>query len=119
MRNISFSLTKEQILAGAKTVTRRNGWRHAQPGQLLQGAEKCQGLKRGEKIKRLRVVRLLDVRFEPLRRMLDDPEYGREECRLEGFPDKTPEEFVQMYCKANSCTADQEITRLQFEYVNE
>jgi hypothetical protein len=33
MRNISFALTRRQILDQSKDVTRRNGWRFLNPGQ--------------------------------------------------------------------------------------
>jgi len=55
MRNISASLTKEQIRksvelvragkAPVKDVTRRLGWLNLKAGDRLQVCEKCQGLK--------------------------------------------------------------------------
>jgi len=59
-------LTKPQILARTKTVTRRVGWKHLKVGDLLQGVEKGMGLKAGETIKRLAVIRVTDVRQERL-----------------------------------------------------
>lgn len=81
MRNISFMLTTQQVRDRQKTVTRRLGWRNLKAGELLCGVEKGMGLKAGEKIIRLAVIRVVGVRFEPLRRMTD-----RREIRISGFP---------------------------------
>jgi hypothetical protein len=64
MRLMSFSLTTPQILARTKTVTRRMGWTFLRPGDLVQAIEKGQGLKKGEHVKRLAVLRIVDVRRE-------------------------------------------------------
>src|SRR5688500_13564701 len=113
MRQISFALTTPQILAGSKDVTRRNGWQNATAGQSLQGIEKGQGIKKGEHVKKLRKILLQNVRRERLDLMITNPAYGAEEVIREGFPEKTPAEFVQMYCQANKCTPAKVITRLE------
>jgi hypothetical protein len=113
MRNISFALTTAQVLAGTKTVTRRHGWLGAQPGELLQGVRKGQGLRKGEKVERVRIIRVVDVRREPLSRLVDDPEYGREEMRLEGFPGLHPQRFIDGYFGG---ARDTVVTRIAFEY---
>jgi hypothetical protein len=121
MRNISFMLTVPQIRARTKTVTRRAGWADLKPGTLLQGVVKSQGLKRGEKVEKLAVVRVVSVRREPLFTMLDRTLfYGMNECRREGFPDLTPVEFVEMFCRSHrGCTPETVITRIEFEYVDQ
>lgn len=116
-RNQSFALTKEQYRQGTKTVTRRLGWRFAKVGDLVNGCEKCQGLKKGEKIVVMGQHRFTDLRWEPLKLMIDDPDYGAQEVIKEGFPDMTPLEFVEMFCKANRCQPDIEVHRMAFEYV--
>lgn len=123
MRNISFALTKEQIKDRSKTVTRRVGWRSLRVGELLQGVEKCQGLKKGETISRLAVIAVTDVRLEPLDRMITDFDYGFSECAKEGFADHPqlmwPTEFVEFFCKShNGCTPTTEVTRIEFRYVD-
>jgi hypothetical protein len=85
MRNMSFIHTQEQFRNRTKTVTRRCGWLNLKPGELVRGVEKGQGLKKGEKIKPLGLIRVLDVRREPLRRMVDDTDYGFQEVAKEGF----------------------------------
>jgi hypothetical protein len=53
VRNISFMLTTRQVCDRIKTVTRRNGWLFAKPGDLLCAVEKSQGLGKGGKIVRV------------------------------------------------------------------
>lgn len=118
MRNISFMLTIRQFRAREKDVMRRLGWWNAKAGEILQGAEKCQGLGPGGKMVKLGIIRIKDARAEPLRRMIDEPEYGREECRREGFPEMMPEEFVTFWCKGHKgATPESPVMRLEFEYV--
>lgn len=118
MRYISFMLTPEQILDQTKTVTRRAGWLSAKPGDLLQPARKCMGLKKGEKIQTLGPpIRLISVRQEPLHAMLLDQQYGLQETVREGFPDMTPERFAAFFCQSHKgCQYHTVITRLEFEY---
>ena len=92
--NISFSLTLPQVRAGTKDVTRRCGWEHLNPGQVLHGIEKGQGLKKGEHVKFIRDVQVVSVRRERLDRIITEPIYGLEEVRREGFPELTPRQFV-------------------------
>lgn len=118
MRNMSFAMTTDQIQDGTKTVTRRLGWLHLKPGDMLRPVRKCMGLKPGEKIEALREpVRVVSPSREPLRRMTDDVEYGRAECIREGFPDLTPAQFVEMFCASHKpCTPETIVTRIEFEY---
>jgi hypothetical protein len=136
MKHISFAMTKPQVRRREKTVTRRTGWvRLPKPGTLLQGVEQGQGLKAGETVQKMCVVRVVDARREPLRRMTDDPVYGAEECRKEGFPEMTPAEFVAFFCEGHRikewqgwpelcdrtrrCTPDDDVTRIEFDYVDQ
>jgi|TARA_R100000501_G_C2569221_1_gene76741 hypothetical protein len=117
-RNISFALTTDQIRNRTKTVTRRLGWKFLASGDVLNACVKCQGLKPGEKIQRLGQVRVANVNQEPLNDMTTEPLYGRDECRREGFPDMEPHEFVSMFCNAMKCRPEDDITRIEFEYVD-
>ncbi|MDR0843037.1 MAG: hypothetical protein LBP68_06435 [Acidobacteriota bacterium] len=115
MRNISFSLTTPQFVAGDKTVTRRLGWKFLKPGDRLMAVEKAQGLRKGEKVKRLGVIEVVGVRREPLRSIA----YGAGETAREGFPHMTPAEFVAFFCVANKCESDTEVTRISFRKLGE
>lgn len=118
MKNMSFSMTAEQVANRTKDVTRRMGWQSLKPGHTFQPVVKGMGLKRGEKVILIGgAVTVVSNRREPLRRMTDEPDYGRQECAREGFPDLSPQEFVQMYCKSNKgCTPDSLVSRIEFFY---
>ena len=115
-------LTTPQFLDGSKDVTRRNGWAFLKEGDILCGVEKSQGLGRGGKIKRLGMIRVKNVRREPLRRMTDDLDYGFSETIREGFPQPSgkywPTVFVDFFCKSHKgITPDSIITRIEFEHI--
>jgi hypothetical protein len=119
---MSFFLTKDAYLDGSKTVTRRGGkglkgWPFLKAGDLCNGVEKSQGIPKGGKIKRLGQHEIVSTRFEPLQRMIDEPEYGKQEVILEGFPEMTPAQFVAMYCKHNGCTPDFKVNRIEFKRI--
>jgi hypothetical protein len=88
-RNQSFMHTKEQYRNHTKTVTRRLGWKFAKVGDVVNGVEKSQGLKPGEKIVVMGQHIFVNLRWEPLRAMIDDLGYGRQEVIKEGFPEMT------------------------------
>jgi len=115
---MSFSLTTPQILARSKTVTRRMGWRFLKPGDRVQAVEKARGLKKGEKVRKLAVLRVVNVRVEPLSRLISEPTYGEDELPREGFPCWLRDDFIEMFCRANRLkTARTHVTRIEFEYV--
>jgi hypothetical protein len=117
-RHISFFLTTRQFGDGTKDVTRRLGWAALREGAILEAVEKAQGLKKGEKVRRLGRIRVTSVGREPLGRLTDDLAYGREECRREGFPRMTPAEFVAFFCSTHrGCTPETAVTRIAFERV--
>ncbi|MBN2061420.1 MAG: ASCH domain-containing protein [Deltaproteobacteria bacterium] len=114
---MSFMLTTEQARNKIKDVTRRNGWWFLKPGDIVQQVEKCRGLKKGEKVKKIHLIRIVFARPELLQCMIDDPEYGLEECRREGFPDTAPQEFVDFCCRHNKVHPDESINRIEVEYL--
>ena len=118
MRNMSFSMTTQQVRDRTKDVTRRAGWVKLQPGSLLCAVEKGMGLKLGEKVVRLGVIRVVDVRQERLDALLAGGSYGIEEMRREGFPGLDPAEFVGRF-RVRGVPPEKVITRIVFEYVDE
>lgn len=134
MRNISFSATIDKFNQKQKHVTRRLGWQGLKPDEILMGIEKGQGLKRGEKVKKLAPIIILEVSREqvldiiryPIRKI---PDYitnryvgyfaGKNtppETTLEGFPELTTIDFVKMFCEMNECESTTVITRILFDY---
>lgn len=114
MRFMSFSMTTEAFKRREKTVTRRLGWWNLEPGELLQGVEQAQGLRKGEHVVKLHVIRVKSVIREPLYAMRD---WGPGECRREGFPGMSPGRFIAMFCDANRVLPSTEVNRIEFEYV--
>jgi len=110
----AFFLTTQQFLDGSKTVTRRLGWRNLEVGQRLRACKKCMGLKKGQNVKPLGVIEVVDVRRELLSDLYYKPQYGQRECRLEGFPEMTPIEFIGMFKSHMGCDIDDEVTRIEF-----
>lgn len=127
MRNISFSLTTPQFKARSKFVTRRLGWDYLEINEELMGCEKCMGRKPGEELVRLGPIIVAEKRREPLEFMTKDPAYGFAETVLEGFPEMTPEQFVEFFCRTHKvkletgkimqCTPATVITRIAFRYL--
>lgn len=118
-RNISFALTTEQFKNRTKTVTRRKGWKFLKVGDVLNACVKCMGLKPGEQIQRLGQIRVTDVRRELLADMCDDRSYGKNESRREGFPALSGWRFVEMFCKHMGGSKYEEVTRIEFEYLDQ
>jgi hypothetical protein len=110
-RNMSFALTAEQFKNKTKTVTRRFGWLFVQPGDILCGVEKCMGFKKGEKMKRLGMIKVVSVRREPLH------EITKEDCTKEGFPEMEPEGFIAMFCTFSRCSRNDTVTRIEYQHI--
>jgi len=111
MRNMSFSATTEQIRNGTKTVTRRLGWTFLKPGDVAMTTSQCQGLKKGEKVEKIRPIRIVSVRREKLHCI------PKNDLALEGFPDIGKWDFIDMFCKMNKCKRWDLVTRIEFEYI--
>ena len=111
-RLMSFMLTKEQIEVRTKTVTRRLGWWFLKPDEIVWACEKCMRLKKGQKVKRICLIRIVTTRAEPLTAIT------HEECAKEGFPEMTAQQFIKMFCEVNRCKPDTIVNRIEFEYVS-
>lgn len=113
-RNMSFMLTTQQVKDETKDVTRRMGWLSLKSGDILWAVKKAMGLRKGEKIQRLKKIRVINAWREPLN-VID-----QRECVREGFPHMTPAEFVEMFCATHKgCRPETEITRIEFEYLQQ
>lgn len=133
VRNMSFRLTTGPFLDGSKDVTRRLGWTNLKAGEHFMGVKQAQGLKKGEKVQRLgeRVCIRNDpeplgdiIRFPyrtPLwgRKLDREPLFAswKSETAREGFPDLTPHQFVEMFCREMKCTRKTIVNRIEFARV--
>lgn len=115
--NMSFALTTSQMYACTKFCTSRNGWERAFVGQEVTAVEKGQGIPKGGHVVKIGPIRFLVVRFELLSRMITEPEYGAWKVVAEGFPQMTPAEFVDMYCRANACKPERVITHIEIKHL--
>jgi hypothetical protein len=116
-RNMSFAMTTQQVIDENKTVTRRFGWWFLKVGDIVNACEKCMGLKKGEKVNKLKQIRVTGIRYEPLNMMVRDRRYGEKECKLEGFPYMEPDDFVQMLVDNYKCDPSKLVNRIEFEYL--
>ena len=118
MRNMSFFLTAPQIRAHTKAVTRRLGWGDLKKGDRVNACVKCRGLKKGERVEKICVIEIVSNRPQVLGALLFSPRYGAMECVLEGFPEMTPEEFFQFFCRTHrGCDSETKVNRIEFRYV--
>ena len=112
MRLMSFAMTTLPFYRREKTETRRLGWLDLDSGELLCGVEKAQGLQKGESIVRLAIIRVEDVKREPLNRIT------RASVEREGFLFMEPCEFVELFCQSHGISMPSTvITRIRFSYV--
>lgn len=116
-RSMSFIMTTPQFRARTKTVTRRFGWCFLKPGDVVMGVERSRGLKKGETVQRLGLIRIVSVRAEPAAAITD---YARpqEELGKEGFPNMAAADFVAMLIKANRKSGADAVNRIEFEYLD-
>lgn len=113
MRNISFWLTLRQFKDGSKKVTRRHGWGCIVGDEWhdLMAVEKGQGLKAGEKVKRLGHIKARG-RWERLDAITPA------EVALEGFPEMTTTEFIEFFCRTHrGVKPETVINRIEFRRV--
>jgi hypothetical protein len=114
-RLMSVALTKDQVRARSKIVTRRVGWEFLKPGDQLSLCEKVQGRRRaGGVVEPL--VRIVDVDVVSVRRERLDA-ITAQDVDLEGFPEMTPPEFIAFFCGSHKgSTPDTEVTRIEWRY---
>jgi hypothetical protein len=111
-----FSRSASEVRERMKTVGRRPGWRFLRPGDVV---EACESGGVGAPPRRIAVLRIRNVRIEPLSRLLNDRCYAEDELPREGLPCWSTLDFVASFLRAHRLkTADTEITRIEFEYVD-
>jgi hypothetical protein len=110
----------------SKDVTRRLGWKNLKAGDHFMAVEKSMGLKKGEKINPICELVCVSERWEPLRSLINDIEYGKSECIREGFSNFDPYGFGIFFIRTHglgwngenySKAWDTLIHRIEFAYV--
>lgn len=104
-------MTTAQIRSRTKDVTRRFGWWFLKPGDQIQAVEKAMGLKPGEKVRRLGLIEVVSTRSEPLSAIT------KADVVREGFPEWTPEQFVQMLVDHYKVAPNESVNRIEFRYL--
>jgi hypothetical protein len=116
-RLMSVALTEQAVRDRAKTQTRRLGWAYLKPGERLTLVRKAMGRKRPdgtvEPLVRICNVEVVDARREQLDSITP------EDCAAEGFPQFTPQQFVEFFCEHMRCTPDTWVTRVTWQYLPE
>ncbi len=116
---MSFSDAASLVRERMKTVTRRVGWRFLEPNDLILAVEKARGPTKGEPVHALAVLRIMDVRVEPLSRLVKDARYAEDELPREGFPCWSRDDFIRHFLRSHRLkTVDTDVTRIEFEYVD-
>lgn len=123
-RMMSVRFTEDAVRERRKTVTRRKGWWRRDgsplvtPGDELRLVRQSMGLRKGETVEEIARVRVVAISREPLRAILADvPVYGRVEMLREGFPGLHPQEFIDRYFTPQGIRPEDDITRIQWEYL--
>ena len=111
-RNMSFMLTTEQARNRTKTVTHRLGWWHLKPGDIFQQVEKAMGLKRGEKVVKIHLCRVISIKHYTMSL------FSKADCDKEGFPGWSRWKFMIFFAKANKCHMMTPVNRIEFEYLD-
>ena len=111
-RLMSVALTEEAVLTRRKTVTRRLGWRFAKAGDRITLCRKVMGRRPSEPLVRLAEVEVVSVRRERLDHIT------RDDVAREGFPGDSPLWFVQFFTDHMGGHYSQEVTRIEWRYLD-
>lgn len=132
-RLMSVALTEQAVRDRRKTVTRRAGWSWLTPGTDLELCRKVMGRRRPDgsvdPLERIALVRVTDVRQEPLN-SIDDADVEREGLDWDqlrpwaprhqepGRPGALAGAFVRFFTEHMGGTHDQNVTRIEWRYLS-
>jgi hypothetical protein len=123
MRRMAFPDTASEVRERMQTVTRRPGWRFLKPGDLVLAIDSRphgHAASAGAAAHELAVLRIRDVRVEPLSRLAGDATYAEDELPREGLPCWSTDHFIATFLRRHRLkSADVDITRIEFEHVEE
>jgi hypothetical protein len=112
-RLMSVAFTEQAVRDRTKTVTRRKGWKFANPGDRITLCRKVMGRKPGEPLERICDVELVRVSREPL------ADITPEDVAREGFPGMTPLDFIgRFFIDAQGMHPNDMVTRIEWRYLD-
>ena len=111
MRRMSFAMNIPQFKDRTKTVTRRFGWWHLKPGDEVMGVERSMGLKRGQHMVELGVIRVVSVKEIGVR------DVDEAELVLEGCGHMTVDQYITMLIGSTK-KLSAPVNRIEFEYID-
>lgn len=112
IRNMSFMLTERQMRSQTKCVTRRIGWKFLKAGDRVRAVKKALGLRKGEKQEPICEIEIVSTRREALN------DITIEDVTREGYPGKSRSWFIDHFCKAMKCQGNEEVSRIEFRYLD-
>jgi hypothetical protein len=107
---MSVAETTDQVLDRSKIETRRLGWKFVKPGDVLTLVDR--NPRTGKPWQRLADVEVLRVTLYSTLCFIDQASVIDE-----GFPDLTPEQFVEFFCRTFKCEPRQEVTVIRWRYL--
>jgi hypothetical protein len=111
---MSFPDTALEVRERLQTVTRRPGWRFLKPDDLIQAVEFESNSPRV-----LGVLRVRNVRVEPLSRLVTDATYAEDELPREGRPCWSRDHFIATFLRRHRLkNTSVDVTRIEFDYVD-
>jgi len=111
-RNMSFSMTTEQVRNGTRPSPA--AWAGATPTRRTAvGGREGAGLRKGEKIKRIRMIRVVSIEAEPLEDLYEYPD-ARRRWPARGFRAWSPGSFLHLFCEYNGVTLNGWVNRIEF-----
>ena len=115
---IAFSDTVRAVRERQQTVSRRLSPPPLAVGDLVDAVASDWMVRHKGPLTPLAVIRIVSLREEPLSRILNEPEYGREELAKEGGPAVTlPTWALTLLVRYKRLSLDTPLTRIEFEYL--
>ena len=113
-----FSETVHALRARSQRVTRRVGFEDTTAGDIIEAVPEMWMLTHPGRVRPTARLRVVSTRQEPLRRLLDEPEYAREEFILSAFPPNASVKavVVDFVARHRNTTPSSNITRIEFDY---
>ena len=113
-----FDDTAAGLMAREQTVTRRVGYEEVRPGDFIDAVSEMWMLNHPGKIVPLAKLVVVSVRAEPLKRLLEEPEYAAKEMKRSCLSrDKSLRaQLAAFVSRHRSTSLSSMVTRIEFAY---